>query len=64
MPWRGHRRSGKGFSELRMKSANEYGSGSTTFAVVRKEAAAEKLAEKFKSKFGQRCWIAVVAAGV
>jgi 4-diphosphocytidyl-2-C-methyl-D-erythritol kinase len=40
------------------------GSGSTTFAVAQNEAAAEKLAEKFKSKFGRRCWVTVVAAGV
>jgi 4-diphosphocytidyl-2-C-methyl-D-erythritol kinase len=36
------------------------GSGSTTFAIVENMNAAEKLAEKFKSKFGQNCWIAVV----
>lgn len=38
------------------------GSGSTTFAVVAKKAAAEELAEKFKAKFGQTNWVAVVAA--
>jgi 4-diphosphocytidyl-2C-methyl-D-erythritol kinase len=36
------------------------GSGSTTFAVVRGRKAAEMLAEKFKGKFGQACWTAVV----
>ena len=38
------------------------GSGSTTFAVVPGQAAAEDLAELFKSKFGATCWIAVVPA--
>jgi len=38
------------------------GSGSTTFAVVPSQAAAEVLAEKFKGKFGQANWIAVVPA--
>ena len=37
------------------------GSGSTTFAITENQAAAESLVEKFKSKFGQNCWIAVVA---
>ena len=37
------------------------GSGSTTFAVVENVSAGEALAEKFKAKFGQNCWIAVVA---
>ena len=37
------------------------GSGSTTFAIVENVAAGESLAEKFKSKFGQNCWTAVVA---
>jgi 4-diphosphocytidyl-2-C-methyl-D-erythritol kinase len=37
------------------------GSGSTTFAVVQDRAAAEGLAEKFRSKFGETCWMAVVA---
>ena len=36
------------------------GSGSTTFAVVEDRAAAEKLAEKFKQKFGESCWMAIV----
>ena len=38
------------------------GSGSTTFAIAENVAAAESLAEKFKSKFGQNCWTAVVPA--
>jgi 4-diphosphocytidyl-2-C-methyl-D-erythritol kinase len=36
------------------------GSGSTTFAVVQNQTAAEIMAEKFKARFGQACWIAVV----
>jgi 4-diphosphocytidyl-2-C-methyl-D-erythritol kinase len=36
------------------------GSGSTTFAIAENQAAAESLAEKFKAKFGQNCWTAVV----
>jgi len=36
------------------------GSGSTTFAVVESVPSGESLAEKFKSKFGQNCWTAVV----
>jgi 4-diphosphocytidyl-2-C-methyl-D-erythritol kinase len=36
------------------------GSGSTTFAIAENMAAAESLVEKFKSKFGQNCWTAVV----
>ena len=36
------------------------GSGSTTFAIAENVAAAESLAEKFKSQFGQNCWTAVV----
>ena len=36
------------------------GSGSTTFAIAENLAAAESLAEKFKAKFGQNCWTAVV----
>jgi homoserine kinase len=36
------------------------GSGSTTFAIAENVAAAESLVEKFKSKFGQNCWTAVV----
>jgi len=38
------------------------GSGSTTFAVVPGQAAAESLAEKFKAKFGARNWLTVVPA--
>jgi len=37
------------------------GSGSTTFAVVENVSAAGALVEKFNAKFGQSCWIAVVA---
>ncbi len=37
------------------------GSGSTTFAIAENRTAAESLVEKFKSKFGQNCWTAVVA---
>ncbi|HTV75636.1 MAG TPA: 4-(cytidine 5'-diphospho)-2-C-methyl-D-erythritol kinase, partial [Candidatus Baltobacteraceae bacterium] len=36
------------------------GSGSTTFAIAENISDAESLAEKFKSKFGQNCWMAVV----
>jgi 4-diphosphocytidyl-2-C-methyl-D-erythritol kinase len=36
------------------------GSGSTTFAIVKNISSGESLAEKFKSKFGQNCWTAVV----
>ncbi len=36
------------------------GSGSTTFAITENISTAESLAEKFKSKFGQNCWTAVV----
>lgn len=36
------------------------GSGSTTFAFVENVPAAESLAEKFKAKFGQNNWTAVV----
>jgi len=36
------------------------GSGSTTFAIVESVPSSESLAEKFKSKFGQNCWTAVV----
>ena len=36
------------------------GSGSTTFAIAENLTAAESLVEKFKSKFGQNCWTAVV----
>jgi 4-diphosphocytidyl-2-C-methyl-D-erythritol kinase len=38
------------------------GSGSTTFAMVQSQPAAENLVEKFKARFGQACWIAVVRA--
>jgi 4-diphosphocytidyl-2-C-methyl-D-erythritol kinase len=37
------------------------GSGSTTFAICKNVFAAESLVEKFKSKFGQNCWTAVVS---
>jgi 4-diphosphocytidyl-2-C-methyl-D-erythritol kinase len=36
------------------------GSGSTTFAIVKNISTSQSLAEKFKSKFGQNCWTAVV----
>jgi len=36
------------------------GSGSTTFAVTENQAAAETLAEKFKSEFGDHGWMATV----
>jgi 4-diphosphocytidyl-2-C-methyl-D-erythritol kinase len=36
------------------------GSGSTMFAVAQNISAAGALAEKFKAKFGQTCWTAVV----
>ncbi|HXR46161.1 MAG TPA: 4-(cytidine 5'-diphospho)-2-C-methyl-D-erythritol kinase [Candidatus Limnocylindrales bacterium] len=36
------------------------GSGSTTFAIVENVAAGETLVEKFKAKFGDTCWTAVV----
>lgn len=36
------------------------GSGSTTFALAQSKAAAENLAEKFKSNFGELYWTAVV----
>lgn len=36
------------------------GSGSTTFAIATSPVAAEALAERFKSKFGQASWLAVV----
>lgn len=38
------------------------GSGSTTFAIIPGRKPAETLAEKFKGKFGQTCWTAVVPA--
>jgi 4-diphosphocytidyl-2-C-methyl-D-erythritol kinase len=37
------------------------GSGSTTFALIQGQAAAEELAGKFKAKFGASNWVAVVA---
>ncbi len=37
------------------------GSGSTTFAIAENLAAAEALAEKFKSQFGDNGWLAAVA---
>jgi 4-diphosphocytidyl-2-C-methyl-D-erythritol kinase len=36
------------------------GSGSTTFALIEGKAAAETLAEKFKSKFGPTNWMSIV----
>ncbi len=36
------------------------GSGSTTFAIAENKTAAEPLVEKFKSKFGNSCWTAIV----
>ena len=36
------------------------GSGSTTFAIIENVPSGESLADKFKSKFGQNCWMAVV----
>ena len=36
------------------------GSGSTTFALLQEETAAEELAEKVRQKFGTACWTAVV----
>jgi 4-diphosphocytidyl-2-C-methyl-D-erythritol kinase len=36
------------------------GSGSTTFAIAENPAAAERLAEKFKSEFGDNGWLATV----
>src|SRR5262249_15410028 len=39
------------------------GSGSSTFAVARDRSAAEQLLEKFKSKFGDRNWTAIVSTG-
>ena len=37
------------------------GSGSTTFALVHGEQAAHELAERFKRKFGDKCWLAIAA---
>lgn len=39
------------------------GSGSTTFAIAQNLIEAEKLAEKFKAKFGETYWVAVVPVG-
>ena len=36
------------------------GSGSTTFAIAENLAAAERLAEQFKSQFGSQGWTATV----
>jgi 4-diphosphocytidyl-2C-methyl-D-erythritol kinase len=36
------------------------GSGSTTFALVSGQGAAEQLIEKFKGRFGESHWTAVV----
>ena len=36
------------------------GSGSTTFAITENLPAAERLAEKFKSRFGNNGWMATV----
>jgi 4-diphosphocytidyl-2-C-methyl-D-erythritol kinase len=36
------------------------GSGSTTFAICETVSAAGSLAEKFKSHFGENCWLAIV----
>jgi len=38
------------------------GSGSTTFAIAQDKSIAEELREKFKAKFGNRSWIAIVPA--
>ena len=38
------------------------GSGSTTFAICEDLEAAERLATKFKAKFGPSCWVSAVAA--
>ena len=38
------------------------GSGSTTFALARDKNAAQSLGEKFKARFGQQNWLAVVPA--
>jgi 4-diphosphocytidyl-2C-methyl-D-erythritol kinase len=37
------------------------GSGSTTFAIFENLAAANTIAEKFKSQFGDQGWLATVA---
>ncbi len=36
------------------------GSGSTTFALFQESTVAESVVEKFKAKFGQTCWTAIV----
>lgn len=36
------------------------GSGSTTFALAEGQAEAERLLEKFRSKFGESCWTSIV----
>jgi 4-diphosphocytidyl-2-C-methyl-D-erythritol kinase len=36
------------------------GSGSTTFAICENVSSAESLTEKFKSEFGENCWLAIV----
>jgi 4-diphosphocytidyl-2-C-methyl-D-erythritol kinase len=36
------------------------GSGSTTFAICENVSAAELLTERFKSQFGENCWLAIV----
>ena len=38
------------------------GSGSTTFALVNSQVAAEALVERFKSKFGDQNWVTIVPA--
>ncbi|MBI2926360.1 MAG: 4-(cytidine 5'-diphospho)-2-C-methyl-D-erythritol kinase [Verrucomicrobia bacterium] len=37
------------------------GSGSTTFALFKSQAAAEEAAERFRGRFGSACWMAIVA---
>ncbi len=39
------------------------GSGSTTFAVLENEPAAVELSKKFRAKFGDTSWVAIVPAG-
>lgn len=36
------------------------GSGSTTFAIFKNQVAAQAVTEKFQSRFGANCWLAVV----
>jgi len=36
------------------------GSGSSTFALFQNSAAAEEIASRFRKKFGENCWIAIV----